>query len=202
MEPKYFIYIILAIAIFYFRFGLGSRLLKKKSYHYIDPPASTEDPNWIPIEMEDYKSIVLVKINNIKDTVESLRSGIEEDFPDNECSVIQLDEWYVVSVPNLSFLSFHELVFTLSMINDGDIWGYCKHVNTASKDYLVMHDTESEQVNLFGAFRDSTNLGIFLMKSDIHVNGNMSKSMVNEVDFEEEISKLPIDRHEAVTKEL
>jgi len=44
MEPKIIIGAIIAIVLFYFRFGPGSRLLKKKTHHYIVPPASREDP--------------------------------------------------------------------------------------------------------------------------------------------------------------
>ena len=197
MEPKFVLAIILALIFLYFGLGPGSRLLKKKSHHHIDPPASTDDPNWIPIEMKDYKSSILFKLRYSDVTTEELKAYIEEDFSIKDLDLTQFDEWYLLSLKDIGFEKFHTMILIINASNEGDVWGYGKHINTPAKDYVTIYDKDSGSHHLIGSFRNTTNFGIYLPKSNVHEHGNMSKSSIKEVNFKDVISKLPMEKIEA-----
>lgn len=191
MEPKVVVSILVAIALIYFRFGPGSRLLKKKSYHHIIPPASQDDPNWIPIDINEYDKIVLIKQNSIEDKVDLVINAIKNESPIRDFDVELINGWFKIKVPYSNFQDFHELIAFCDSVNGGNVYGYCKHTETGSKDYIVKIDSDTGYEHMIGAFRTNQNFGIYLPKSDKDPMGNISKSPVKEIDFQTEIDQIP-----------
>jgi hypothetical protein len=69
---------------------------------------------------------------------------------------------------------------------------YCKHLNSKNKDYIVKLDTDGGYEHMIGSFRSGENFGIFLPKSKSDPKGNISKSIVKELDFQNEINQVPL----------
>lgn len=176
----------------YFRSGPGSRIFKKKSHHYIVPPASEKDPNWIPIEIEEYKKRIFIKDRDSSMTIDDVHFAVNLEFPSVKYTVSEKESWFIILVEGSRFLEFHRLVQFCSLSNKGDVWGYCTHPDSNIKDYIVKDDVTSTRPHLIGAFRSDLNFGIYLPTSEVHKKGNMSKSFHKEVDFENESAQFPI----------
>ena len=163
--------------------------LKKKSHHYIEPPSPENDPNWIPIEMNDYEKCILIQQNAPEDGVDDVREAIKDEFPSIEFKVTLNKGWFLVRVEKASFNDFHHAISFCSIIEE-NVLGYCKHQSNASENYIVKVDNESDLDYMIGVFQNGDNFGIFLPKSKLHPKGNISKSNVSEMSFEEEFNKI------------
>lgn len=191
MNTKLIFTLILVIIVFYFRFGAGSRLLKKKSAHYIVPPASEKDPNWIPVEMHAYIKQVFLKQENNLETIDELTRIIDERIPKLSAEIILENGWFIITVRECNFKDCHLLVALCSYINNKDTFGLCKHTIDEAQDYIVKLDCEESMDNLIGSFRTNQNFGVYLHKSGQNPKGNISRTSTFEIDFQEEITKIP-----------
>jgi len=192
MEPKLILTLIVISIVIYFRYGSGSRLLKKKSHHYIVPPASQNDPNWIPIDINEYEKNIFFDQNSQEDTIDQIKNLIHSEFPETETEVSLNNGRFQINVLQSNFSDFHNLISFCTFINGKGVIGYCKHKTTKNKDYVVKLDIDSGNENMIGTFRTNQNFGIYLPKSDIDPKGNISKSVVKEIDFQNEIDQVPI----------
>jgi hypothetical protein len=191
MEPKLVLTIILIITLIYFRFGRGSRVLKKKSHHYIVPPASQDDPNWIPIEINEYIKYIFFNQNSELDTTDEITKEIYKEFPQIEVEVMLENGWFQINVIHSNFSEFHKLISICTFIHGKNVIGYCKHKSTKSKDYIIKMDIDAGSEHLIGSFKTNQNFGIYLPKSDSDPKGNISKSQVKEIDFQYELNQIP-----------
>lgn len=175
MEPKIIIGAIIAIVFFYFRFGPGSRLLKKKTHHYIVPPASREDPESINIEIKrnEYNRFILTK-----NTTESyITKGINqygelsgnEEYKMHNFGIAQHGDWRIIKIDNsISFYDYHNLAGWLTGYEDcSDIseltFGFSKSKVDSQNDYLFFLDPHNEYGDTqVGAFRYGKPFAIYL----------------------------------------
>jgi hypothetical protein len=175
MEPKIIIGAVIAIVLFYFRFGPGSRLLKKKTHHFIVPPASREDPKSIHVEIKSnqYNRFILTKnttksylIKGINDYGEL--SGNKE-YEIYNFGVAEYGDWKIIKVDqSISFYIFHNLAGWLTGYEDSsDIpdltFGFSKSKKDSSEDYLFFLDPHNEYGDTqVGAFRYGKSFAIYL----------------------------------------
>lgn len=192
MEPKLIITIVMILALIYFRFGSGSRLLKKKSYHHIDPTAAHDDPNWIPIEIDEYDKHIFIQLRANENAVDEIFRTVENEFPQMEVEVAAIDGWIQIHVIHSDFSDFHKLISSCTIKNGTNAIGYCLHHSTKSNDYIAKLDFEEGNEHLVGSFQTNQNFGIYLPKSGSHPKGNMSKSPVKEIDFQHEVNQIPV----------
>ncbi|GAA0874087.1 hypothetical protein GCM10009118_04950 [Wandonia haliotis] len=188
MEPKTVISFVVILALIYFRFGPGSRLLKKKSHHYIVPPSPDSDRNWIPVDIGRYKKTIYIKKNSPEDILKT----IAEISPGEKWEAdYSYDGWIRITVEDVSFGEYHALLSICDAVNEGQTYGFCEHRDSPEKDYIVRVDEESYE-NLIGVFRTNKNFGIYLPNSESNAKGNISGSPVKEIDFFSELKKLPV----------
>lgn len=191
MNAKLIFILILVIIVFYFGFGAGSRLLKIKSAHYIVPPASEKDPNWIPVEMHAYIKQVFLKQENDLETIDELTRIIDERIPQLSAEIILENGWFTITIRESNFKDYHLLVALCSYINDKNTFGLCKHSIDEAQDYIVKLNSEGSLDHLIGSFRTNQNFAVYLPKSGQNPKGNISRTATFEIDFQEEISKIP-----------
>ena len=191
MDLKTILGITVAIAFFYFRFGPGSRLLKKKSHHHIVPPVPTSDPHWHPLDFTDYKKYLIVGERNQVEKKEDLITLLKDGFGLDSEKIETSSKWEVVKIKDSNFHDFHQAIDFLSAIASDESYGYCINKVDSSKDYIVKVDSQSDQEYLLGTCRNNQNFGIYLPYSDRHPNGNISLSAVQEVNFEELEKQFP-----------
>ena len=189
MEPKDFLLFILVVVLIYFRFGKGSRMLKKKSHHYIVPPAAKDDPDWLPIEMDEYDKFVFFKHDLPKNELTEYISFIESVDPDVHFKVNIFEDRVKFEVSKIDFSEFHYLIDSLFFDFGDEVIGFCKHKEIESQDYVIKKVVDVVDY-LKGTFRCGQNFGIYLPKSDIDAKGNMSKSKIKAVDFDLEMNKI------------
>lgn len=83
MEPRsiflIFLGILMATLFSCFLLRPGSRMLKKKSHHYIVPPSSEKNPNWIPVELEEYDKFVFIKHKDSEVEVEHITNATNSE---------------------------------------------------------------------------------------------------------------------------
>ena len=186
MEPKIIIGALIAIVLFYFRFGPGSRLLKKKTHHYIIPPASREDPKSIHVEIKrnQYDRFILTKnttesylINGINDYGEL--SGNKE-YEIYNFGIAEHGDWKIIKVDqSISFYFFHNLAGWLTGYEDSsDIpeltFGYSLSKKDSSEDYLFFLDPHNANGDTqVGAFRYGKSFAIYLPKA-YEEHGNLT----------------------------
>lgn len=192
MEPKTILGFIAAIIFVYFRFGPGSRLLKKKSHHYIVPPTPTSDPHWNPVDFKDYEKYMIVGTRNQTEKEEDLVTLLKEGFGLDSEKIEWSSRWELVKVKDSNFHDFHQAIDFLTAIASDESYGYCISKKDSSKDYIVKVDSQSDQEYLLGAFRNNQNFGIYLPHTDKSRNGNISLSQVSEVNFNELAEQLNI----------
>jgi hypothetical protein len=173
----------------YFRFGPGVRLLKKKSHHYIEPPDPESDPNWVPIEMDDYHKYILSHRVSSEDTTDDVYEAIKDEFPRMKFEVSIKKDWFLISIEEVNFEDFHNAISFCTLIAENVI-GFCQHKQDDDQDYIVKSDLDADLDFLIGAFRNGDNFGIYLPKSKLDVKGNISKSNVNEISFKQEFKKI------------
>lgn len=198
MEPKTILGFIAAIIFIYFRFGPGSRLLKKKSHHYIVPPTPTSDPHWNPVDFTDYEKYIIVGTRNQTEKEEDLVTLLKEGFGLDSEKIESSSKWEVVKVKDSNFHDFHQAIDFLTAIASDESYGYCISKEDSSKDYIVKVDSQSDQEYLLGTFRDNQNFGIYLPYTDKSRNGNISLSQVSEVNFNELAEQLNITELKAL----
>lgn len=175
----------------YFVFGPGSRLLKKKSHHYTIPPAAQDDPNWIPIDINDYVKHIYLTQNTEEDTPEEITKIVHSQFPEIKFNLTFLNGRFQLAVTHSSFSDFHHLIALCAFINGQNVVGYCKHKTSSSKDYIVKMDLYTGMEHLIGCFRTDENFVIYLPKSDENLEGNISKSPVTQINFQKEWNQIP-----------
>lgn len=175
MEPKIIIGAIIAIVLFYFRFGPGSRLLKKKTHHYIVPPASREDPESINIEIKrnEYNRFILTK----NTTERYITKGISEygelsgneEYKMHNFGIAQHGDWRIIKIDHsISFYVYHNLVGWLTGYEDSsDIpeltFGFSKSKVDSQNDYLFFLDPHNAYGDTqIGAFRYGKPFAIYL----------------------------------------
>lgn len=181
----------MVIALIYFRFGNGSRLLKKKSYHHIDPPAAYDYPNWTPMEVDEYDKHIFFQKHAYEDAVDEIFRTVENEFPQMVVEVAEIDGWIQIHVIHSDFSDYHKLISSCATKNGTNAIRYCLHQSTKSKDYIARLDVEEGNEHLIGSFQTNQNFGIYLPKSDSHPKRNMSKSFVKEIDFQYEANQIP-----------
>lgn len=192
MDPKLILTFIIILILVYFRFGSGSRLLKKKSHHYIEPPSPNEDPNWIPIEIDEYSKYIFFRQNNLEETAADITNVINTEFPKVKVDISLYNGWVKIYVLESNFSDFHKLISLCTFISGIGVVGYCKHKTTKEEDFIVKLDSDSGNDHMIGSFRTNQNFGIYLPKIDDNPKGNISKSGVKEIDFHGELSQVPI----------
>ncbi|WP_146194219.1 hypothetical protein [Brumimicrobium oceani] len=190
MQLEYILFGLLIIVFIYFGIGPGSRLLKKKSHHYIVPPSPENDPDWYPVEHSDYRNFIFIKPSeNHVDSqhIENINAqliGIEN------IQVEEKGDWFRIEALHSNFGIFHSAIITYNDINGGHVYGYCKHKDTARKDYIFK---QSDSIDyLLGVFRSNKNFAIYVDSMHKNKKGNISISSVKELDFMEELKKLPM----------
>lgn len=191
MEPKTIFLILFILILIYFRFGPGSRLLKKKSHHYIVPPASEKDRNWIPVEMEEYAKFIYIQEYWTEKQINERLNDFKEEGLITDFDIKLKDGWFCVELKEVTFNDFHFLIHLFSVVSDKMACGFCQHQEFPEKDYIVKKD-ESDMDYLLGVFRTNVNFGIYIPKLNTHPKGNISKSPVFEIDFDFEIGKFQI----------
>ena len=189
MEPKTVLAIIMALVLSYFIFGKGSRILKKKSHHYIVPPASKRDPNWIPLPPHEYQYFIFF-VQEQREGVDELQRAIISEFPAMKIEIERIDNWFKIKVLDSNFSDFHQLIAFCDVYGGESVIAFGRHSTTNSKDYIAKLDEEAGGQHLIGAFRTNQNFGVYLPKAQLNVKGNVSKSPVHEVDFKQEFSKI------------
>ena len=190
MGFEYVLFGFMIILFIYFGMGPGSRLFKKKSHHYIVPPTHEKDPDWYPIENPDYMKFIYFVPNEYNVTSQDVENVSFQEVGVEDIKVESLDKWFKVEVRQSSFNEYHSAIMIYNDINGGDVYGFCKNKDDSSRDYIVKQDKESEY--LLGVFRTNENFAIYIPSMDKHPKGNISISSVVEMDFIEEIGKLPI----------
>ncbi len=198
MEPQIILIIFVAILFFYFGMGPGSRMLKKKTHHYIVPPSPENDPNWLPIEISNYNKFIFIKHKDSEVTVEDVLIVNQNERNIKELEIELVNGWFKLHIIQSNFQEFHDTVTIYSYVNNGDVYGYCKHKTSSNEDYIVKLDEETEYLN--GVFRTNKNFGIYLPSLQKHPKGNISISSNMELDFNEALKELPIlaiDNNEA-----
>lgn len=193
MDPELILAFIIFIVLVYFRFGNGSRLLKKKSHHYIVPPSPDKDPNWIPIQIDEYDKYIFFRQINVEETTDDIKNVINSEFSKIKIDISINDGWFEIIVLESSFSDFHKLISLCTFICGKGVIGYCKHKTTKDKDYIVKLDITTGNEHMIGSFRTNQNFGIYLPKSDENPKGNISKSSVKEIDFQNEVGQIPIE---------
>lgn len=191
MQPQIIFGILLAITLFYFRFGPGVRHFKKKSHHYIVPPSPGKDPNWTPIEPREYDKFIYIKQSSLEDDVENIFNTVKYGCEIEEVNVELINGYFKTSLLQSNFKDFHCAVALLYHTNNEDVYGVWKHITDSDKDYIIKVDEDLGGDYLIGVFRTDQNFGIYLPKSSEHPKGNISLSQVKEIDFDEEFNKLP-----------
>lgn len=191
MDPKTIFPILLVIAIIYFRFGPGSRLLKKKSHHYMVPPACEEDKNWLPIDFEDYHKQIYIQQSLPKKETNYVESLIDEDFAVESYEVALIDNWLVIDLEKINFEDYHHLVAKCDSTTDSPVYGLCSNPENSRKDYIIKVDHKADYGHLIGTFRNNENFGVYLPKSGQNPKGNISRSPVREIYFDTEFANLP-----------
>lgn len=191
MDAKLIFTIIIILGLIYFLFGARSRLLKKKSHHYIVPPRSENDPNWIPIEMKKYLPHIFLTQTTKKEILEEVAEVIRQKFPLIEAVITFENHWIVIKIIDASFTDYHNLLAICTEIHGKDAIGWCKHKTSESEDYIVKLDLDSGK-HLIGSFRTNQNFGIYLPYSGDHLKGNLSKSAVKEIDFNYVFNQIPL----------
>ncbi len=202
MDPKIILGIIVGIAFFYFRFGPGSRLLKKKSHHHIVPPVPTSDPHWHPIDFTNYTKYLIVGERNQVEKTEELGKLLQDSMGLESAKIETSSKWEMVKIQASNFHDFHQAIDFLTAIASDESYGYCINKVDSSKDYVVKVDSRSDHEYLLGTFRNNQNFGIYLPYSDRHPNGNISLSSVQEVSFEALEKHLPQQLNEGALKNL
>ena len=191
--------ILIILAYLYFRLGPGSRLLKKKSHHYQTPPDPEKDPNWRAINMKDYQFFICLKQTTL-DYIDYKTGLILSQHSKNNSIIRHFEaDWHILQTNNLNFYEYHNLIselfgFSGEVDRPAEVLGLAIHQTTNSKDYIVKFDPEAEDEFLLGAFSDNTNFAIYLPKSDIHPEGNISLSPVTEMHYEDFSYRLPLEK--------
>lgn len=191
MEPKDILLILMVMGFVFFLYGPGSRLLKKKSHHYIVPPSPERDPNWTPVEMDEYAKYIFFKQNSEEDTVGEVSKVILNEFSPITFEINIENSWVQIKIIHSNFSDFHNLVALCTFINGNKVTGVCIHSNRSNEDYVVKLDVDSGMEHMIGSFRTNQNFGIYLPKLDNNPKGNISKSPVKEIDFQDEIKSIP-----------
>ena len=191
MEPKIIIGAVFAIVLFYFRFGPGSRMLKKKTHHYIVPPASRVDSNSILVEIESkqYDRFILIKnvIDNylIKGVQEYSALSDYEGLTDQNIKVATYGDWTILKIdPIPSFYDYHNLACWLSGFDESLespelTIGYSKNTIKSEKDYLFFLDPHNAYGDTqVGAFRSEQTFAIYLPEAyELHGNLTIKKGI-------------------------
>lgn len=189
MELEYVLFGLMILVFIYFGMGPGSRLLKKKSHHYIVPPSGEKDPDWHPIEFSDYSKYIYINPSEPDVTTQHVVNINDQAIGLDEIQVEAINNWFKVEAPLSNFDHFHSAIMIYNDINGGDVYGFCKHKEDSIKDYIVKQDEDSEY--LLGVFRTNENFAIYIPSMDKHPKGNISISSEMELDFNEELRKLP-----------
>lgn len=186
MEPKIIIGAVIAIVLFYFRFGPGSRLLKEKTHHYIVPPASIEKPKskHFEIKSNQYDRFILTKnttksylIKGINDYGEL--SGNKE-YEIYNFGIAEHGDWKIIKIDHfISFYVYHNLAGWLTSYEDSsDIpeltFGFSKSKMDSTEDYIFFLDPyNSNGDTQVGAFRYGESFAIYLPEA-YEEHGNLT----------------------------
>ncbi|HLW39820.1 MAG TPA: hypothetical protein VKX31_05475 [Brumimicrobium sp.] len=207
MELKNIIGVIIAIVFFYFRFGPGSRLLKKKSHHYIIPPASREDSKSIQVEIKSnqYDRFILIKNTTESYLVKGINDYSElsgnQEYEIYNFGVAEHGDWKIIKIdPSISFYVYHNLAGWLTGYEDSSdipeiIFGFCKSKMDSLKDFLFFLDPYNANGDTqVGAFRCGKPFAIYLpeayeeygnltIKNGIKVSLNERMNYISEQGF-------------------
>ncbi|HBS87543.1 MAG: hypothetical protein A2W91_00245 [Bacteroidetes bacterium GWF2_38_335] len=178
-----------------------SRLFKKKSHHYIEPPVPEKDKDWYPIDFSDYSCFIFinkVKGREILDLLYSTGYQAEDlDYIYKNFEINYKGSWYAIKVSNASFEDFKTLViwFEINFAIDYEpnVYGFCRHKTKFLQDYLFTTDKGTAYEDLYGSFRNGQNFGIYLPNAGLNPSGNISLSRNNEMNFNITASKLPME---------
>lgn len=183
-----------------FLYARITRLLKKKSYHYIVPPSPEKDKNWHPVDFSKYENFIFINNISLIDFIEKLKKilSIEKEFKLHGIELVEENNWILIKTKNLSFLGFKSLVWWIDVyskeFNSSDrVIGYCKHKSIPSQDYLFKIDKVLDKDNFIGVFRNQKNFGIYLPNAGLSEKGNISLSSNFEINFYSITSNLPIE---------
>lgn len=188
-----------AFAMMYFRFGPGVRYFKKKSHHYIVPPSGEDDPNWVPVDFNDYTKFMLMEWTTSEIDKDQLEGLLKSEHPEIKLKITSFDNWYEVIIDHIDFQAYHNIVRLAQIINGENAFGFCRHISFSKLDFIVKLEIEDNIDHLIGVFRTNQNFGIYLPHAGENPKGNISKSVTKEVDFEYEISKIPTEMKNRLT---
>lgn len=200
MEIKIIIGALIVFVLFYYRFGPGSRLLKKKSHHYIVPPASREDPKSIHIKIKpnEYDRFILTK-----NTTESyITKGISEygelsgneEYKMHNFGIAQHGDWRIIKIDHsISFYVYHNLAGWLTGYEDSSeipelTFGFSKSKVDSLNDYLFFLDPHNAYGDTqVGAFRYGNPFAIYLPEA-YEEYGNLTTKKGIKVSLNERIN--------------
>lgn len=195
--------IIFLISIFFlllFVYPKVIRLFKKKSHHYIIPPKPNKDRNWKPIEFSNYNCYIIMSDNNFLISELKNQNYLErlKTITSNNIFIEKTSKEILLKVDNASFFDFKTLVsslYNLAELNNHfhPITGFCQHKTNPTEDYLFKLDSDTMVTNFIGAFRTNKNFGIYLPFADLNKAGNISLSRNYEINFYDEVSKIPLE---------
>lgn len=194
-----FLSFIAVFAAIIFLYARLTRLLKKKSHHYIVHPTPEKDKNWHPVHFSKYECFIFVKDNTEEFTTGALYTSLNEKneasiFKANDIALNQQNNWTLLKIDPCSFVAFKSFVAQLdAYYEQGHVTGFCRHKSIALQDYLFKIDKSILDKNFIGAFRNGKNFGIYLANADLHETGNISLSRNHEVNFHSEIADLPLE---------
>jgi hypothetical protein len=175
MESKIILGAVIAMVLFYFRYGPGSRLLKEKTHHYIVPPASREDPNskHFEIKSNQYDRFILSK-NTTKSYLIKVINDYGELSGGNEYEtynfgIAEHGCWKIIKIDHsISFFVYHNLAAWLTGYEDSsDIseltFGFSKSKVDSEEDYIFFLDQYNSYGDTqVGAFRHGESFAIYL----------------------------------------
>jgi hypothetical protein len=186
MEQKIIINTLLVFVIIYFLIGPGSRLFKKKSHHYIVPPASQTDSNSIHVEINSnlYNRYILTKNTSenylLKDIKDYVTLSGNENHEVYRFGIAEKGDWKIIKID--SSLSFYEYHYLTSWIAGNEqsparpdlTFGLCMNIADSQDDYLFYVDPFNESGDtLIGAFRRGNSFSINLSEAN-EENGNLT----------------------------
>jgi|GEM_PF-2137175 len=171
------------------------RLFKKKSHHHMVPPKPKKDKNWKPINFSKYNCFIFMTDSSCWDLNRYRNSKQLSIQKIHSCNQ---EGWVVLRVKAASFHRFKSLVWMIDDYSENyespnEVIGFCQHKEIPSEDYVFKVDKESEDGYFIGSFRTGKNFGIYLPNANSHKSGNISLSRNHEVNFDYEISKLPME---------
>ncbi|WP_321281062.1 hypothetical protein [Marinifilum fragile] len=176
-----------------------TRLLQKKSHHYIIPPTPKEDKNWKPIDFYKYKCFIFIKDSSIDNLNRKLnRYRNSKQLSMQKIESCKQGNWVVLRVKAASFHRFKSFVWRIDDYSESyettnEVIGFCQHKETPSEDYVFKVDNESVDGYFIGSFRTGKNFGIYLPHANSHISGNISLSSNQEINFDYEVSELPME---------